>query len=378
MIILVPAGFTTPFGTTILGWIAVSQIRRSAGKIHGLWLAVSDGLLFPLLALDFLIWYLCIISTLVFRNGSDNSNRIQFAAAALIVSVIISAAVDWLIIRRVWRAVNNLSASQQTNKQPMNSNFKKNMEIAMVAFTVIACIVAACFLFWKPAKNPPGLVAAWSGSSNGQSGKGAVLKNVKLTGGVTGKAFLFDPQHSRGYTGVQIPDSPAYALTDSLSMAGWIRPRGNGYMIFFRGDHRPGLDPYGISMQGNHVLRFWICGMSNDDNAFIDAEIPYFVWTHVVATLDGKAGTMNLYTNGVLAAQTNTTVRPFGELQADQSPGIGIGNVNDGGNNFPFNGEIDGITLYDRALSADEVEASYNKYAAKAESLGEQIPARNN
>jgi len=47
-------------------------------------------------------------------------------------------------------------------------------------------------------------------------------------------------------------------------------------------------------------------------------------------------GTMSLYTNGVLAAQIVTTVRPFGTLQADESPGVGIGNVNDGGNNFPF------------------------------------------
>ena len=46
---------SAPIGATILGWIAVSQIHRSAGKIHGLWLAVFDGLLFPLLALDALV-----------------------------------------------------------------------------------------------------------------------------------------------------------------------------------------------------------------------------------------------------------------------------------------------------------------------------------
>jgi hypothetical protein len=149
-------------------------------------------------------------------------------------------------------------------------------------------------------------------------------------------------------------------------------------MIFFRGDHRPGLDPYGLSMQGNHDLRFWLCGASNDDSAFIDTEIPYFVWTHVAATLDGSTGTMRLYTNGVLAVQTNTTVRPFGELMADQRPGIGIGNLNDGGNNFPFNGKIDGIDLYDRALSANEVEASYTKYAAKAKSQNESASVPNN
>ncbi len=40
---------------TILGWLAISQIRRSAGKIYGMGLAVFDGLLFPLLVVDALI-----------------------------------------------------------------------------------------------------------------------------------------------------------------------------------------------------------------------------------------------------------------------------------------------------------------------------------
>ena len=52
---ILPLGFTAPFGTTILGWIAVAQIRRSAGKLYGLGLAVFDGLFFPLLMLDALI-----------------------------------------------------------------------------------------------------------------------------------------------------------------------------------------------------------------------------------------------------------------------------------------------------------------------------------
>ena len=213
----------------------------------------------------------------------------------------------------------------------MNSKLKKTTDIGIVAMTVIACIVAAWFLFHKSAAHPPGLVAAWSATSIGTGGKGAVLKNVSLTEGVTGKAFLFDPQHSRGYTGVQIPDSPAYALTHSLSIAGWVRPRGDGYVIFFRGDHRPGLDPYCLSMQANHHLRFQICGASNDDTAYVDTEIPYGEWSHVVASLDGDTGNLSLFINGALAAQTNTAVRPLGPLLADQSPGIGIGNLNDGG-----------------------------------------------
>jgi len=51
IIILVP-GLAAPFGTTILGWLAVSDIRRVNGRLSGLPLAVFDGLLFPLLVLD--------------------------------------------------------------------------------------------------------------------------------------------------------------------------------------------------------------------------------------------------------------------------------------------------------------------------------------
>jgi hypothetical protein len=63
-------------------------------------------------------------------------------------------------------------------------------------------------------------------------------------------------------------------------------------------------------------------------------------------------------------------------LQADESPGVSIGNVNDGGNNFPFIGEIDEMALYDRALTADEVNAIYAEHAANAGGRVEPLPAR--
>ena len=73
---------------------------------------------------------------------------------------------------------------------------------------------------------------------------------------------------------------------------------------------------------------------------------------------------MKLYVNGQLASQTTTTVRPFGSLMPGASPGIGIGNVNDGQNTFPFIGDIDEISLYNRALSAAEIQAIYNAGSA--------------
>ena len=225
-----------------------------------------------------------------------------------------------------------------------------------------------------------GLIGLWSGEGNAVDsvgGNNGVMQNVSFTDGVAGQAFTFAPNNFPygTYVGIQIPDKPVYALTHSLTIEAWVRPRGKGYTVLCRGDHRPGLDPYALSMQANHDLRFQITDESGN-SAVVDAAVPYNEWTHVAATLDGDTGTMSLYTNSVLAAQTVTTTRPFGALLADESPGVGIGNVNDGGNNFPFIGEIDEMALYDRALSADEVNAIYAENAANAGGRVEPLPAR--
>jgi serine/threonine protein kinase len=99
-------GVTAPIGTTILGWVAVSQIRRSAGKLYGLWLAVFDGLLFPLLLLDTLLggFWIFILKVVV-----DPYHQMTPIWALLVFVTIVG--VDFLIIRWVWRAVNKSVAA---------------------------------------------------------------------------------------------------------------------------------------------------------------------------------------------------------------------------------------------------------------------------
>jgi hypothetical protein len=233
----------------------------------------------------------------------------------------------------------------------------------------------------KVGRPQDGLIALWSVKDgmvvDSVSGNNGNLSNVSVTDGITGRAVLFAPDSFPygTYCGVQIADQPAYALTKSLTIDAWARPRGNGYYILVRGDHRPGLDPYGLSSDGHGNYGFGICGGDNS-SASVNAHIESGVWVHVAGVLDGDTGTMSFYTNGVLAAQTTTTVRPFGPLLPDQSPGIGIGNVNDGGNNFPFIGEIDEVGLYNRALSAEEVNAIYTEHAADAGARAELLPPR--
>lgn len=222
-----------------------------------------------------------------------------------------------------------------------------------------------------------GLIGFWPGNGNAEDsagGNNGVNQNVTYTDGVAGHAFSFSPNEIGAHVCINVADEPAYVFTHSLSIDAWIRPRGDGNVVLTRGDRRPGMDPYTISMDGHHKVIFQI---TDDDgqNAVVEADrIPYGEWTHVAATLDGDSGMIRLYTNGMMAAEKETSVRPIGELIPNLTPGIGIGNVNDGMNNFPFVGDIAEVALYSRALSAREVKAIYAEHAATAGGKAELLP----
>jgi hypothetical protein len=65
---------------------------------------------------------------------------------------------------------------------------------------------------------------------------------------------------------------------------------------------------------------------------------------------------MSLYENGTVVAYGVTPNRPFRDLDPTQNPGVGIGNSNYQSNyNVPFNGLIDELSVYNRALTPSEV-----------------------
>lgn len=109
---LLPLGAAAPFGTTILGWVAISQIRHSCSRLYALGLAVFDALAYPLLVSDALILapaLLMLRSSAAQVPGQVARPWIGYwwvwlAAFALIVVV------DWLIVRAVRRTASKPSA----------------------------------------------------------------------------------------------------------------------------------------------------------------------------------------------------------------------------------------------------------------------------
>src|SRR5262245_56114440 len=91
---------TAPIGATILGCVALSQIRRSGGKLYGLGLALFDALVFPLLVLDAgisLVWY-------VFARGFQHWTESVYPARITLLTILTSLVVDALLVRAAWRA----------------------------------------------------------------------------------------------------------------------------------------------------------------------------------------------------------------------------------------------------------------------------------
>ena len=213
---------------------------------------------------------------------------------------------------------------------------------------------------------PAGLVSWWTADDTAADlmtrNDAALVSGATYAPGQVGQAFSFDGVDDR----VQLPDSDSLKLTESLSIEGWVSVRSYptfSGVILFRGDDRGGLDPYQVYISAGGNVRFLVSSLTGSASVKAPVPVPLNQFVHFAGTLDDTTGVMRLYVNGALAAERVTDVRPFRELDANSNPGIGIGNH--GGypitpHNFPLNGLIDELSVYNRALTSEEVQGIYN------------------
>ena len=156
---------------------------------------------------------------------------------------------------------------------------------------------------------------------------------------------------------VFIPDNPLFQLTHSLTLEASIYLRSQpvyGGPLIFRGDDRPGCDPYGLFINPD-TFGVWIC---NADNQPVFAESHYSLslntWHHFAGTLDDATGQLAFYLDGALVSSTITAIRPFAQLDPNYAPGLGIGNVQSDNYNEYLNGLIDEVRISDQALTPDQ------------------------
>ena len=95
---------------------------------------------------------------------------------------------------------------------------------------------------------------------------------------------------------------------------------------------------------------------NNQSNTLVasPSPIPLNKWSHVAITYDGN--TLKLFINGSLSSSKTSGL----VLNTLSSSGISIGeSYNANGFWNPFNGKIDEVAIYSRALSASEINSLY-------------------
>jgi Concanavalin A-like lectin/glucanases superfamily/Immunoglobulin domain len=184
---------------------------------------------------------------------------------------------------------------------------------------------------------------------------GIIQNGTGFTNGIVGQAFSFDGNSQS----VQIPYSTNLVLS-TFSLEVWANPSaqvdgqawiwGQGYGRQL--DVHPGIQGLNVAFYVNTDPWSW----SEVDSS---GEIPIGEWTHLVGTWDGTY--LSLYVNGALDQQAAPGVVPW-----DSGCPFSIGGANDlcGGSGQYFPGLIDEATLYNTALTPDQVQALYNAGSA--------------
>ena len=197
-----------------------------------------------------------------------------------------------------------------------------------------------------------GLVAAYgfdagSGSTaadaSGRGNVGSISGASWNAGGRFGSALSFDGVNDW----VSVPDASSLDLTTGMTLESWVRPSalGGWRTVVFK--ERPGGVVYGLFADQAGSRPSGQVFIGSERNAVGKAALPLNAWTHLATTYDGAV--VRLYVNGALAGSTSVT----GAMAA--STGV----LRVGGNSIWgewFAGLIDEVRVYNRALSAGEVQ----------------------
>lgn len=237
-------------------------------------------------------------------------------------------------------------------------NDKSSINISLV---VLFIAVIGSMILLSSCKVMEGEVASWSGKGAGKDSLGTnngTLVNVTFSQGRTGQAFHFNGSDAS----VRIPDGPDLNPTNGLSLEVWVLveqyPSNDGVVVAGK-DWPWAKRQYMIAL--NSVGNRWAfrphvgvhTGLAFFDGA---TSVQTNVWYHVVMTYDNS--TLRLFVNGKL----DGSLLVGGYVVPTSNPLL-IGGF--GQPPWTLMGRVDRLSLYNRALSAAEIESHYHAGSTK-------------
>jgi glucose/arabinose dehydrogenase/PKD repeat protein len=215
-----------------------------------------------------------------------------------------------------------------------------------------ALCLAAVAIAAAPARAAGGLVAAYGfnegtgtaiADASGTGNNGTASGTTWSAGGRFGAALSFNGTDGS----VTVPDSSSLDLSTGMTLEAWVNPNQLGATwrtaVFKQSTNGMVYSLY--AHDGSRPL-----GQVNilgEQNASGTAQVPLNAWTHLATTYDGA--TLRLYVNGTQVASKPQT----GTIPASTGP------LRIGGNSIWsewFRGLIDEVRVYNRALTAGEIQ----------------------
>lgn len=208
---------------------------------------------------------------------------------------------------------------------------------------------------------PPGTIAEWrfddaTGATAAESAAGANHGSVDGATWMPGRTF--ESGTALDFDGVDDAVDLGNFDIDSgeMTLSAWIRiddfDQMDGRIITKADGVQESDHVWMLSTMGSgpdHVLRFRVrTGGVTTTLIAHGSPLPTSVWTHVAATYDGT--TMRLWQDGVSVGDVGKT----GMVDTDPTVPVAIGNQF--ARDRPFDGRIDEVRVFDRGLSATEIQ----------------------
>ncbi len=216
-----------------------------------------------------------------------------------------------------------------------------------------------------------GLVGLWSFNGadisgttaydrSGSGNNGTLTNGPVITEGKLGQALSFDGADDV----VSVPAATSINNLSALTVSAWINAKSSGEggltgRIVDKEAVSSGAGWMFFQTTGNvGGLRFFVVGSTSLSRISSNNVIKYNKWEHVLVTWDGSmtAANVHIYVNGVEVSYTTTT--DGAGRSADTTLPIRIGNEAD--TIRTFDGSIDEVRVYNRVLSAGEIQSLYD------------------
>ncbi|MEM2987857.1 MAG: LamG domain-containing protein, partial [Candidatus Bathyarchaeia archaeon] len=214
-----------------------------------------------------------------------------------------------------------------------------------------------------------GLVGYWSFNEgkgttatdfSGNGNKGSLVNGPTWVKGRYGKALKFDGVDDY----VQVPDSASLSPTSALSVFAWVKPEAvNDYKAIVAKRLSAANDwSYGmrITNTGNGEVEARIHDGTTATSVISSSTLSTGVWYHIGLVYNGS--TLKVYINAI---ERGSGVATVSIQDSDQPLRIGNWTTLTPQDIQHFQGLIDDVRIYNRALSASEIQALYKAGAVK-------------